>query len=114
MLVSTASRKAESGVKARRRIAVIDVGSNSVRMVIHELLGRAMQPSFNEKLLAGLGRGLGDTKKLHPEGVELALAALGRFARIARAQACSMVIPFATAAVREALDGPDFGAPCST
>jgi exopolyphosphatase/guanosine-5'-triphosphate,3'-diphosphate pyrophosphatase len=77
-------------------------------MVIHELLGRAMQPSFNEKLLAGLGRGLSDTRKLHPEGVELALAALGRFARIARAQACDMVIPFATAAVREALDGPDF------
>ncbi|MEZ5936967.1 MAG: Ppx/GppA family phosphatase [Hyphomonadaceae bacterium] len=89
-------------------MAVIDVGSNSVRMVMHEVRGRAMTPSFNEKILAGLGRGLPDTGRLNPEGVALALSALGRFAAINRAQKCDEVIAFATAAVREAEDGREF------
>lgn len=91
-----------------RRTGVIDVGSNSVRLVVYDVHGRAMQPRFNEKVLAGLGRGLNASGKLNREGVELAVAALSRFAAITRAQKVDTLFAFATAAVREASDGKAF------
>ena len=91
-----------------RRIGVIDVGSNSVRLVVHDVRGRAMQQRFNEKVLAGLGRGLGASGNLNQEGVDLAVAALIRFAAIIKAQRVDTLLAFATAAVREARDGEAF------
>ncbi len=109
MLATSLTRTRGSGRSARvRRIGVVDVGSNSVRLVVHDVRGRAMNQRFNEKFLAGLGRDLQETGKLHPEGVEQAIVALKRFAAITRAQKVDTVIPFATAAVRDAADGPDF------
>ena len=60
-------------------IAVIDIGSNSVRVVIYEGLARTPTPIFNEKVLAGLGRDLPVTGKLSREGAKAAHAALRRF-----------------------------------
>lgn len=109
MLATSLSRTRKTGRPTRvRRIGVVDVGSNSVRLVVHDVRGRAMNQRFNEKFLAGLGRDLQDTGSLHPEGVEQAITALKRFAAITRAQKCDLVIPFATAAVRDAADGTDF------
>ena len=51
------------------RIGVIDIGSNSVRLVVYDALSRAPVPLLNEKVLCGLGRRLGETAKLNPEGV---------------------------------------------
>ena len=62
-----------------RQTAVIDVGSNSVRLVIYRLEGRAIWTVFNEKALAGFGRDLPATGRLSPEGVETALTALRRY-----------------------------------
>lgn len=109
MLTAPASRTTTTAKAGRwRRIGVIDVGSNSVRLVVYDVRGRAMQPRFNEKVLAGLGRGLGNSGKLNKEGVELAVSALARFASITRAQRVDALFPFATAAVREAKDGEEF------
>ncbi len=109
MLATSLSRTRKTGRPTRvRRIGVVDVGSNSVRLVVHDVRGRAMTQRFNEKFLAGLGRDLGETGKLHPEGVEQAVTALKRFAAITRAQKADNVIAFATAAVRDAADGADF------
>lgn len=109
MLATSLSKTRKQGRPTRvRRIGVVDVGSNSVRLVVHDVRGRAMIQRFNEKFLAGLGRDLQETKRLHPEGVEQAITALKRFAAITRAQKTDLVIPFATAAVRDAEDGPDF------
>src|SRR3569833_848897 len=58
--------------------AVFDVGSNSVRLVIYRVEGRAIWTEFNEKVLAGLGRDLTETRRLSPAGVEVAMAALRR------------------------------------
>ncbi len=109
MLATSLSRTRKTGRPIRvRRIGVVDVGSNSVRLVVHDVRGRAMNQRFNEKFLAGLGRDMQETGKLHPEGVEQAITALKRFAAITRAQKTDLVIPFATAAVRDAADGADF------
>ena len=91
-----------------QKSAVVDIGSNSVRLVIYEMTGAAALPYFNEKVLAGLGRGLPDTGKLSPDGVKQALAALRRYRAILSGLGVTEVIAVATAAVREAQDGPDF------
>ncbi|MFT4936138.1 MAG: exopolyphosphatase/guanosine-5'-triphosphate,3'-diphosphate pyrophosphatase [Pseudoalteromonas distincta] len=91
-----------------RQAAVIDVGSNSVRLVIYRLEGRAIWTVYNEKALAGLGRDMAETGCLSPEGVEVALGALRRFRAILQDWAPDDIIAVATAAVREAEDGPAF------
>jgi exopolyphosphatase/guanosine-5'-triphosphate,3'-diphosphate pyrophosphatase len=91
-----------------RDIAVIDVGSNSVRLVHFRVEGRALWPIFNEKVMAGLGRGVRETGKLHEEGREVALKALKRFQRLLDAKGVVERHVVATAAVRNAADGPKF------
>jgi len=93
---------------AARDVAVIDVGSNSVRLVLYRLEGRAIWTVFNEKVLAGLGRGLGPGGRLNAEGVTAALAALRRFRAVLDGARPSEIHTAATAAVREAEDGPEF------
>jgi exopolyphosphatase / guanosine-5'-triphosphate,3'-diphosphate pyrophosphatase len=88
--------------------AVIDVGSNSVRLVLYRLEGRALWTVYNEKVLAGLGRDLATTGRLAPEGVATALAALRRFRALLDAVNPSRIFAAATAAVRDAVDGPAF------
>ena len=89
-------------------VAVIDIGSNSIRLVVYDRLDRSPLPIFNEKVLCGLGRGLAATGRLNPEGVGLARANLARFARLLRELRVFRVDVLATAAVRDARDGPDF------
>lgn len=93
---------------APRQVAVIDIGSNSVRLVLYRLEGRAVWTVFNEKVLAGLGRGVAETGRLSAEGVPGALTALRRFAAVIEGVRPDLTIVAATAAVREAADGPDF------
>jgi exopolyphosphatase/guanosine-5'-triphosphate,3'-diphosphate pyrophosphatase len=88
--------------------AVIDVGSNSVRLVMYRLEGRAIWTVFNEKVLAGLGRDLGASGGLSPAGIETAVTALRRFCTLLRAAQVKTLMVVATAAVREAVDGADF------
>ncbi|MEL6566908.1 MAG: Ppx/GppA family phosphatase [Pseudomonadota bacterium] len=90
------------------RVGVIDIGSNSVRLVIFSISGSAMYPVFNEKVMAGLGRGMNETGLLSAPGRVLALAALARFRAILKGLGVNEVRAVATAAVRVAKDGPEF------
>lgn len=95
----------QSGVEETvRDVAVIDVGSNSVRLVLYRIEGRAIWTVFNEKVLAGLGRDMAKTGRLSEEGVVAALGALRRFRAVVDAVRPSEIFTAATAAVREALD----------
>jgi exopolyphosphatase/guanosine-5'-triphosphate,3'-diphosphate pyrophosphatase len=91
-----------------RQAAVIDVGSNSVRLVIYRVDGRALWTIYNEKVVAGLGRDLTATRRLSPEGVEAAIGALRRFRAVLDGWRADEVTACATAAVREAADGKAF------
>src|SRR6266403_1803 len=92
------------------RIAVVDVGSNSLRLVVFERLGASLVVLLNEKVMSALGRGIAVTGRLDPAGVELAFANLQRFVALARALAVDHLAIIATAAVREASDGRAFAA----
>ncbi|MFN0114122.1 MAG: Ppx/GppA family phosphatase [Paracoccaceae bacterium] len=92
------------------RVGVVDVGSNSVRLVVFDGAARSPAYFYNEKIMAGLGEGLAKTGLLNPLGKERALAALSRFALLARGMQVEPLTCVATAAVREAADGPEFRA----
>ena len=89
-------------------IAVIDIGSNSVRLVAYEGLTRSPTPIFNEKVLAGLGREVQSTGLLARDAVERALAALRRFRALCDTMGARKLWIIATAACRDAMNGPDF------
>jgi exopolyphosphatase/guanosine-5'-triphosphate,3'-diphosphate pyrophosphatase len=89
-------------------IGVIDIGSNSVRLVVYEGAVRAPTPLFNEKELCGLGRSVATSGKLGKDSVDQALAALRRFHAIVRVLRVKNLRAFATAAVRDASDGKEF------
>lgn len=100
----------DASVRALERVGVIDVGSNSVRMVVFDGAARSPAYFFNEKILCGLGRGMTETGRLNAEGRQRALAAIRRFALLAREMQLTSLTMAATAAVREAEDGADFKA----
>ena len=75
----------------RPAYAIIDIGSNSVRLVVYDEIGRAPFPRFNEKALCQLGDGLARTGALTPDGIARTLAALRRFRAIADAMAVGRI-----------------------
>ncbi|GAB4137151.1 MAG: exopolyphosphatase [Sphingomonadales bacterium] len=91
-----------------RPIGVIDIGSNSVRMVVYEGLIRSPQALFNEKVLCGLGRSVGKTGLIDDAAFAMALTTLKRFAHLASDMGLRHLEAVATAAVRDAANGADF------
>jgi exopolyphosphatase/guanosine-5'-triphosphate,3'-diphosphate pyrophosphatase len=87
---------------------VIDIGSNSVRLVVYEGLTRSPTPIFNEKVLAGLGREVHSTGLLAVDAVEKALAALRRFRALCDRIQVGGLWVLATAACRDAKNGKAF------
>ncbi|MCU0889053.1 MAG: Ppx/GppA family phosphatase [Rubritepida sp.] len=92
----------------RTRFGVVDLGSNSVRLVVYEGLARNPHAIFNEKAVLGLGRGLHATGRLNEEAAAQALTVLGRYHALARGMGADPVEVLATAAVRDASNGAAF------
>ena len=90
------------------RIGVLDIGSNSIRLVVYDRNCRAPVPIYNEKVLCGLGRGVERAGQLNAEGLAQALGNLSRFKALADAMGVARLDVLATAAVRDAQDGQDF------
>lgn len=91
-----------------KSIGVIDIGSNSVRLVVYEELTRSLAPIFNEKVLCGLGRAVQTTGLLGESETAKALVALRRFRTLCRVMKVGRVYAIATAACRDASNGPAF------
>jgi len=79
-----------------------------VRLVVYERLARTPTMLFNEKVLAGLGRGLSKTGRLSDEAVARTLKALSRFRKLSEHANAAEIHVIATAAARDAANGPDF------
>lgn len=90
------------------RIAVVDIGSNTIRLVVYDALARLPVPVFNERVACGLGKGIGKSGRLNPAGVKLAFQTLTRFTSLAREMGIERFEMLGTAAVRDADDGSDF------
>lgn len=89
-------------------VSVVDIGSNSVRLVVYEGLSRSPAILFNEKVLCGLGKGLGLTGRMDDQAVTRALEALRRFRALSDQAQATRIFVLATAAAREASNGPAF------
>src|SRR6202034_3437536 len=89
-------------------IAVIDIGSNSVRLVVYEGLTRSPTALFNEKALCGLGREVQSTGLLPEDAIEHALTTLKRYQALCTAMGVKKVLAIATAACRDARNGSAF------
>src|SRR3954447_14797875 len=94
--------------KRNSSVAVIDIGSNSVRLVVYESMARSLTTIFNEKALCGLGREVQSTGLLASDAVSKALTSLRRFRALCRVMKVGRVHAIATAACRDASNGPDF------
>jgi exopolyphosphatase/guanosine-5'-triphosphate,3'-diphosphate pyrophosphatase len=101
----------EQALKEKKLInkeAIIDLGSNSIRMLIYDNLLNSQIPIFNEKAICELGKNLDKTGKLDPKGSEFALSVLQRFKRILINLKVKKFKIIGTAAVREATDSKLF------
>nr|WP_254368057.1 exopolyphosphatase [Paracoccus sp. Z118] len=109
-MVSPFGKDGRGALSARelRRVGVVDVGSNSIRMVVFDGAARSPAYFYNEKVMAGLGQGLATTGRLNPDGARRGLTALRRFSALAEGMGIHPMTCVATAAVRDAEDGPAF------
>jgi len=99
---------AQGRIKGARPVAVLDIGSNSVRLVVYERLARSLTPLYNEKSACALGRGLAQTGRLAYENIDRALTAIQRFALVVRLMKAGEVYVLATSAVRDASNSEAF------
>src|SRR5690606_23301251 len=89
-------------------VAVLDIGSNSVRLVVYERHARALTPLYNEKASCALGRGIAQTGRLADANVARALSTMQRFAMVVRLMRVGQVYVLATSAVRDASNREEF------
>jgi exopolyphosphatase/guanosine-5'-triphosphate,3'-diphosphate pyrophosphatase len=92
----------------RAPVAVIDIGSNSVRLLIYDGPWRHAYPLHNEKMICAIGRNMVRTGHLDAAGMEMALEALARFRLVAEGHGVGTYEAVATAAARDAENGPEF------
>jgi exopolyphosphatase / guanosine-5'-triphosphate,3'-diphosphate pyrophosphatase len=106
--MTSAKYEAQGRLNHGPPIAVVDIGSNSVRLVVYEGLTRSPAALFNEKALCGLGREVQSTGLLAADAVDHALATLKRFNALCEAMGVKTILAIATAACRDAKNGPAF------
>lgn len=99
---------ASAGLDRSSLFGVLDIGSNSVRLVVFDLSGGHPLPVFNDRVFCSLGKGVGETGSLSDEGRASALDTVGRYVGIARSLGVGRLELVATAALRDAVDGVAF------
>jgi len=102
-------RSTPAATRAEFRVAAIDVGSNSLHMVIAQAdPDGAITTLWRMKEMVGLGRISFPSRRLTAEAIERAIATLKRFQQAAQSRQCEKILAVATSAVREAINGGDF------
>lgn len=106
--VEDRSRSTRSERTRGSPFAVVDIGSNSVRLVVYESFSRTPAVVHNEKAICAIGRDMVSRRRLHDEGMRLALDSLVRFRILADAHRVELRDAVATAAARDAVNGQEF------
>lgn len=99
---------AQGRIQGAQPVAVLDIGSNSVRLVVYERHARSLTPLYNEKSSCALGRGLAQSGRLAYENIDRALMAIQRFALVVKLMKAGTVHVLATSAVRDASNSQAF------
>ncbi|VAW15312.1 Exopolyphosphatase [hydrothermal vent metagenome] len=107
-MLQAAPPLAQGRLKGAKPVGVLDIGSNSVRLVVYEHHARALTPLFNEKSACTLGRGVAQSGMIAPQNLRMALLAIRRFALVVKLLEVETLHIIATSAVREAANGPAF------
>lgn len=104
-----APQGARGGGKAKSGpIAIVDIGSNSVRLVVYESFSRTPAVIHNEKAICAIGRNMVSSGRLNEDGIRSALEALSRYRLIADSHRVETREAVATAAARDAPNGAEF------
>ncbi len=91
--------------RQQQHYGVIDIGSNSIRLVVYDDLSRSPFPRFNEKALCALGAGMDKNGDFTDDAIASALHAIERFHAIATAMDVQRIDVIATEATRRAGNG---------
>ena len=91
-----------------QKVGVLDIGSNSIRLVVYKGMDRVPIPVFNEKVLCKLGEDLEKTGRLSDVGCRIAIDNIARFIKLVKRMKLLEFHAVATAALREAVNGSDF------
>jgi exopolyphosphatase/guanosine-5'-triphosphate,3'-diphosphate pyrophosphatase len=89
------------------RRAVIDVGTNSIKLLVADVAGRDVQPVHEESRQTRLGRGFYETRRLQMEPIAHSANAVADFARTARQHDARAIRVIATSAARDAVNPED-------
>jgi len=89
------------------RRAVIDVGTNSIKLLVADVRGRDVRPVHEESRQTRLGRGFYQTHRLQPETIAHTAEAVWEFAEIARERNADSIRVIATSAARDAVNPMD-------
>ena len=93
-------------MEAMRR-AVIDVGTNSIKLLVADVRGRDVQPVHEESRQTRLGQGFYETRRLQPESIARTAEAVWEFGEIAREKNAAAIRVIATSAARDAMNPKD-------
>jgi exopolyphosphatase/guanosine-5'-triphosphate,3'-diphosphate pyrophosphatase len=90
------------------RVAVIDVGTNTVLLTVAERRGRSFHPVVERAEITRLGRGVDRTGRLDPSAIADTVAVIARYAAEARSLGVTRIAAVATSAARDAANGAEF------
>src|SRR5512137_818475 len=86
------------------RLAVVDVGTNSIKLLVADVAGQEVRPVWEESKQTRLGQGFYETRQLRPEAMARTAQAVAAFVLLARQQQAVSVRIIATSAARDALN----------
>jgi exopolyphosphatase/guanosine-5'-triphosphate,3'-diphosphate pyrophosphatase len=89
------------------RRAVIDVGTNSIKLLVADVRGRDVHPVHEESKQTRLGKGFYESNRLQPEAIARTAEAVWEFAEIAREKNAAFIRVIATSAARDAVNPTD-------
>jgi exopolyphosphatase/guanosine-5'-triphosphate,3'-diphosphate pyrophosphatase len=91
------------------RRAVVDVGTNSIKLLVADVSGREVQPVREESKQTRLGRGFYETHRLQPEAIEATAKTIAEFSETAKKNQAVSIRVIATSAARDAVNSDELG-----
>jgi exopolyphosphatase/guanosine-5'-triphosphate,3'-diphosphate pyrophosphatase len=96
------------------RRAVIDVGTNSIKLLVADVAEHEVRPVWEESKQTRLGRGFYETRRLQPDAIDATAKAVAQFSQIARTNEANPIRVIATSAARDAINPEELSSAIET